>query len=88
MDQLSGGRRCTYRQSIFQGGGLGLADQVVGDGRGEASPEASVEASTAAQALREVQSKSPGRHGGICCARKEGMGGGREIEWFDGFFFV
>lgn len=89
--QLGGGRRWTHRQTIFQGGGLSLADGVVGDGRGQSSPKAGVDGRAAAQTLREVQGKSPGRHGGylICVRKGGGDGRGRaKGEWFDGFLFL
>lgn len=73
--QLGGVVRWTHRQSIFQRGGLSLADGVVRDGRGQSSPQAGVDGRAAAQALREVQGKSPGRHGGyleIACGRGGG----------------
>lgn len=59
---IAGQLGLAYGQAILESRGLGLDGSIVR--RGKSTLEGNRDASgTAAQALREVQSKSPGRHG-------------------------
>lgn len=68
----------TYRHAILQRRGLCFRGR--GHGRRESPPQRidARERSAAAQALREVQSESPGRHRAVVEA-------GRWVEWFCGW---